>query len=80
MKRKKLISVLIVMLFHLTSNITAGLMEPLYAGSDWGLYTWLFIVFAWLIVFVILSRAGAGLGWRTGEDRIVVNTRPTAGW
>jgi hypothetical protein len=72
-------SVLIVMLFHLTSNITAGLVKPLYAGSDWAQYTWLFIVFAWLFVLVILSRAGASLGWRTGEDRIVVDSTRTTG-
>jgi hypothetical protein len=72
-------SVLIVMLFHLTSNITAGLVKPLYADSDWAQYTWLFVVFAWLIVFVILSKAGASLGWRAGEDRIVVDSTRTAG-
>jgi hypothetical protein len=72
-------SVLIVMLFHLTSNVTVGLVKPLYASLDWAQYTWLFIVFAWLIVFVILSRAVAGLGWRNREDRIVVDSTRTTG-
>jgi hypothetical protein len=72
-------SVLIVMLFHLTSNITVGLVKPLYAGSDWAQYTWLFIVFAWLIVLVILSRAGAGLGWRIREDKIAFDSTRTTG-
>ncbi len=42
--------------------------------SDWVQYTWLFIVFAWLIVLVILGGAGAGLGWRIREDRIVFDS------
>ena len=72
-------SVLIVMLFHFTSNITVGLVKPLYAGSDWAQYTWLFTGFAWLIVLVILSRAGPGLGWRVHEDRMVVDSTRTTG-
>lgn len=72
-------SVLIVMLFHLTSNITVGLVKPLYTVSDWAHYTWLFIVFAWLIVLVILSEAGIGLGWRTHEARVVIDSTRTTG-
>jgi len=42
-------------------------------------YTWLFIVFAWLIVLVILGRTKAGLGWRIREDRIGFDSTRTTG-
>jgi hypothetical protein len=67
-------SVPIVMLFHFMSNITVGLVRPLYAGSDWAQYNWLFIAFAWLVLLLIFSKAGAGLGWHIREDRIVFDS------
>ena len=58
---------------------TVGLMKPLYAASDWAQYTWLFTMFAWLIVLVILGRTRAGLGWRIREDRIRLDSMRTTG-
>jgi hypothetical protein len=42
--------VLIVMLFHLTSNVVGGgIMVPLFTGADQARYYLLFIVMAWLL-------------------------------
>jgi uncharacterized protein len=43
-------NVLIVMLFHLTSNVVGGgFMVPLFSGSDHARYYQLFIAMAWLL-------------------------------
>lgn len=47
-------SVLIVMLFHLTSNIVGGgIMVPLFSGSDYTRFYILFIAAAWLLAFML---------------------------
>jgi hypothetical protein len=59
-------SVLIVMLFHLTSNVLGGgIMVPLFSGSDYTHFYMLFIAMAWLLAF-ILSRLN---NWSMGHQQ-----------
>lgn len=58
-------SVLIVMLFHYTSNLMGAFLNPRFTGSDLTLYYGLFIVFAWVAVLVILLKEGKSLGLRS---------------
>jgi hypothetical protein len=59
-------SVLIVMLFHLTSNVVGGgIMVPLFSGSDYARFYMLFIAMAWLLAF-ILSRLN---NWSMGHQQ-----------
>jgi membrane protease YdiL (CAAX protease family) len=47
-------SVLIPMLFHLTSNVVGGgIMVPLFSGPDYDRYYILFVVLAWLPALVL---------------------------
>jgi hypothetical protein len=56
-------SVLIVMLFHLASNVLLdAIFIPLFAGDDRTRYYWLFGALAWLLVLVIFRIAGPNLG------------------
>jgi hypothetical protein len=50
-------SVLIVMLFHLTSNIAGAVVAPLFTEPNRTQFQFLFTLFAWIIALVIL-RAG----------------------
>jgi hypothetical protein len=58
-------SVLIVMLFHYTSNLMGAFLNSRFTGSDLTLFYGLFIAFAWLVVFAILLKEGKGLGLRS---------------
>ncbi|HLE14959.1 MAG TPA: hypothetical protein VI776_09435 [Anaerolineales bacterium] len=56
-------SVLIVMLFHLSSNILGGgMMVPLFSGADQARYYQLFVGFACLVALVLLLSSRQSLG------------------
>lgn len=58
-------SVLIVMLFHLTSNIVGGgIMVPLFSGSDHTRFYVLFIAMAWLIAFLLCRVNDWSMGYQ----------------
>jgi hypothetical protein len=50
-------SILIIMLFHLASNVVAGIMLPLFSGVDQARYGWLFTALAWVIALVIIAHS-----------------------
>jgi hypothetical protein len=63
-------SVLIVMLFHLTSNVIGGgIMVPLFSGADHARYYVLFIAIAWLMAVPLAWRNkwSMGLPYRVGS-------------
>ena len=62
-------SVLIVMLFHYTSNLIGAFLNSRFTGSDLTLFYGLFIAFAWLVVFAILLKEGRGLGLRSNPSQ-----------
>lgn len=56
-------SVLIVMLFHLTSNVIGGgIMIPLFSGADHARYYVLLIVMAWLLAIPLAWRNKWSMG------------------
>ncbi|HKY47791.1 MAG TPA: CPBP family intramembrane glutamic endopeptidase [Acidimicrobiia bacterium] len=56
-------SVLIPMLFHLTSNVVGGaLVLPLFAGTDQDRFYILFVVFAWILALLLNWRDGWSMG------------------
>lgn len=58
-------SVLIVMLFHLTSNIVGGgIMVPLFSGLDHTRFYILFIAMAWLIAFLLCRVNDWSMGYK----------------
>jgi hypothetical protein len=58
--------VLIVMLFHLTSNVVGGgIMIPLFSGADYTRYYLLFIAMAWLLAIVLAGRNKWSIGQRS---------------
>ena len=58
-------SILIVMLFHLTSNIVGGgIMVPLFSGPDHTRYYVLFIAIAWLFAFLLAWRNNWSIGYQ----------------
>lgn len=61
-------SVLIVMLFHFTSNLMGAFLNSQFIGSDLTLYYGLFIAFAWVAVLVILLKEGKSLGLRSNPS------------
>jgi hypothetical protein len=67
-------SVLIVMLFHLASNIVASLMLPLFTGVDQTRYYWLFIGLAWVIALVIIPHSWFRAGVATSEARVALDS------
>jgi hypothetical protein len=63
-------NVLIVMLFHLTSNVIGGgIMVPLFSGADHARYYVLFIAIAWLMAVPLAWRNkwSMGLPYRVGS-------------
>jgi len=50
-------SVLIVILFHFSSNVVAGIMLPLFTGLDQARHWWLFTALAMLIALVIIAHS-----------------------
>jgi hypothetical protein len=59
------VSVLIVRLCHLASNVFfGGVFMPLFAGADRGRYFWLFIGLAWTAVFALFSLGQPARGKR----------------
>lgn len=65
-------SVLIVMLFHLASNVVFGLMLPLFTGVDQTRYWWLFIALAWAIALVIIPRSWYKSSVARSEARVAL--------
>jgi hypothetical protein len=67
-------SVLIPMLFHLTSNVVGGaVVVPLFAGTDQDRFYILFVVFAWILA-VLLNWRGR---WSMGRlDRLDESSIP----
>jgi hypothetical protein len=58
-------SVLIVMLFHLTSNVVGGgILISLFSGADQTRYYVLFIAMAWFLALVLASRNNWSMGSR----------------
>jgi hypothetical protein len=58
-------SVLIVMLFHLTSNIlSGGIMVPLFSGPDYTRFYVLFTAAASLLAFLLSRRDNWGMGYQ----------------
>ena len=55
-------SVLIVMIFHLASNISAAIMSPVFTGAAKTSYYVLFVALAWVIALAILWRSNLKLG------------------
>jgi len=64
-------SVLVVMLFHLASNVVFRLMSPLFAGADATRYWGLFIACAWGAVLAVVLP-----GWLRSR----AETRTAAAW
>ena len=62
-------SVLIVMLFHYTSNLMGAFLNSRFTGSDLTLFYGLFIAFAWVCVIAILLKEGKSLGLRTNPSQ-----------
>jgi hypothetical protein len=57
--------VLIVMLFHLTSNVVGGgIIVPLFAGADQTRYYLLFIATAWLLALALAWQNNWSIGQR----------------
>jgi hypothetical protein len=58
-------SVLIPMLFHLTSNVVGGgIMVPLFTGNDHDRFYVLFIVIAWLLALALTRSRRWSMGYR----------------
>lgn len=56
-------SVLIVMLFHLTSNVVGGgIMVPLFSGADYTRFYVLFIAMAWLLASILSQLNNWSMG------------------
>jgi hypothetical protein len=61
--------VLIVMLFHLTSNVVGGgIMIPLFSGADQTRYYLLFIAMAWLLALALAWQNTWSLGQRDPKE------------
>jgi hypothetical protein len=57
-------SVLIVMLFHLASNIVGGgIIVPLFSGFDHTRMYVLFIAMAWLLAIILVRRNNWNMGY-----------------
>ncbi|MFB0537312.1 MAG: hypothetical protein ACETWR_20300 [Anaerolineae bacterium] len=68
-------SVLIVMLFHLTSNIVFAIGHPLFSGLDQTRYWWLFIALAWAIALVLTRhRWNRSPARQTGETSVALDS------
>ena len=68
-------SVLIVMLFHFTSNLMGAFLNSRFTGSDLTLFYGLFIAFAWLVVIAILFKDGMSLGLQPGMSAVPAANR-----
>jgi hypothetical protein len=56
-------SVLIPMLFHLTSNVVGGaIMVPLFTGTDHDRFYVLFVVMAWILALALNWPGRWGMG------------------
>jgi membrane protease YdiL (CAAX protease family) len=56
-------SVLIPMLFHLTSNVVGGaVVVPLFSGTDQDRFYILFVVVAWILAFLLNGRGRWSMG------------------
>jgi len=62
-------TVLVVMLFHLTSNVVGGaLVVPLFSGADHARFYVLFIAAAWLLALLLNWPDGWSMGQRNPRD------------
>jgi hypothetical protein len=62
-------SVLVVMLFHLTSNVVGGgIMIPLFSGADQERYYLLFIATAWLLALPLAAANRWSMGRRSAPS------------
>jgi len=55
-------SVLIVMLFHFSSNVCGAIMSSVFTGAEMTSYYSLFVTLAWVIALVILWKSNLKLG------------------
>ena len=55
-------SVLVVMIFHLASNISSAIMSPAFTGAAKMSYYALFVALAWVIALAILWKSNLKLG------------------
>jgi hypothetical protein len=55
-------SVLIVMIFHFSSNISGAIMSSVFTGAEMTSYYSLFVTLAWVIALIILWKSNLRLG------------------
>jgi hypothetical protein len=65
-------SVLIVMWFHLASNVFSSVMRSSFTGSDWASYYALFVTIGSLIALGILWGSGLTLGQGGAREKLAI--------
>ena len=65
-------SVLVVMVFHFTSNLFGSAFSGLFAGGQWTDFYVMFVALALIIAIMILWRSGFKLGHNTRQDKSTI--------
>jgi hypothetical protein len=63
---------LIVMCFHLASNVFSSVMRSSFTGSDWASYYALFVTIGSLIALGILWGSGLTLGQGGAREKLAI--------
>jgi hypothetical protein len=71
-------SVLIVMVYHFASNVSGGIMSPVFTGAAQTRYYALMVALGWVIALVILWKSSRKLGQGDTQKMPAIANHPAA--